>query len=110
MHFYVIGKQVGRLVKNDKHDNFEAEDAEKARGISLKKYPRAKEILLYQMLAPGETIPGNALAEYSRVWMRDEKNGWRRAIPGKFMSLSEVPDHVADKEAVANYLASLEKK
>ncbi len=108
MIFYVIAKRVrGFFGKKDFSENFSAKDAAEARGIALKKFSKAESILLYQMLSPGETVPGNALAEYSRAWMWDSGKDWLRATAGRGMTLSEAPDNASDKDLIDKYLASL---
>ncbi len=106
MKFHVIAKGIkGLFGRKDQSEDFSAQNAAEARNVVQKKFSRAKEIILYQMLGPGET--GDGLAEYSRSWLWELGKEWLRATPGKWMNLSEAPDNASDKELTAKYLASL---
>ena len=111
MEFKVIAYGVPDLFgKKDKSENFSAKSAEEARGIVTKKFPKAKEILLYQLLGKGEK-PEYYGQEYSRSWARGD--GWDnnttscRIIPSKALPVPQAKDEATDEELTRKYLASL---
>jgi len=83
-----------------------ADNAEKARELTIKLFSRASDITLYQLLKKDE-LPEFSGEEFNRSWSLEPNVGWLRTIPGKRLPLFEAPDELTDKELTEKYLATL---
>lgn len=110
--FKVIAMVKGLGGEKRKKENIIASNPVEARELAQKRFPRAKELLLYQLLGKGEK-PECFGAEYNKSWSfgRGWGNGteWLRITPGKAQPLSFAPDEATDKELTEKYLQSLHK-
>jgi len=111
MDFWVVAEIKGLFGgEKRKKENIIAPNPASARELALKRFPRAKELLLYQLLGKGEQ-PEYFGTEYNKVWSFGQRWGngteWLRITPGKAHPLSFASDKEADKEIMDKYLASL---